>query len=120
MLDFTCPSCGRQFSTDDSKAGKIVRCTCGTRFQVTTGPPPVAAFAPSDDPPMPDVPIPAPDSFPDRMPYSATYGDDSPEPWFYKYITFIAYFNLIVGLLGLFILFVVFLVALAQFGPAGL
>jgi hypothetical protein len=101
MLEFSCPSCGRQFQTDDSKAGKVVRCKCGTRFQVSAVAP-VAALASGDDPPMPDVPIPMPDSFTDGATYTVTSSGDLPEPWFYRYLTFFAYFILIIGLLVLF------------------
>ncbi len=56
MIKFNCPGCGRQFSVNESNAGKVAKCnTCGRQFQVpavgeTSPPPPIPTAMPPKPP----------------------------------------------------------------------
>lgn len=126
---FACP-CGKQFSVDDSKAGKRGRCSaCGQEIVIPVSDPviipiedePIAVVVDSIEPSPPPLPpsVVSPVSS-STVKTDAALRDRSSarppvEPWYYGFLTFIGYIFVIVGigqmLLWLFIITIILVAA---------
>lgn len=108
---FAC-GCGKQFSVDDSKAGKRGRCSaCGSEIVI-----PVVAEMPTqideiitvvrdtdDSPPPPPLPRPAAfDSSPIPRRYESSQrsvgAETAVEPWYFAFLVFVGYSYVVIGI----------------------